>query len=181
MSFAYLHNLSERLEFYKGTFVALIDDRFLDKTDGVLGKTSDRRVGEVTNSILNQCVEVQYGVVRGQEKNTSLYDQRSLGYVSVTLKPTAPADGILGHPSEQKVGYIKHWSAWGTGDTVLIQTNETALNGHTYKVSDLAFHITTRKPVYGEKKDSRMIGGARRKTVRRSRTKNFFTRFMSRV
>jgi hypothetical protein len=177
MSLAYLYNIARRPVFNIGDYVAILEDKFMNSTSGVLGKMSDRRVGEVTAIFLDQCVQVRYG----SETNKFMYDSKCLGYVSVTLKPTATTVGVLGQPSEEKLGSIKSWSNFGTGDTVIVKVKETSADSTSYNVSDLIFHITTTKPLYGSKKDSRMMGGSKRKTVRRSRTKNFFTRFMSRV
>jgi hypothetical protein len=143
----------------------------------VLGKVSDLRVGEVTEVLNDQCVNVRFG----SQTSIGTYDQKCLGYVSVTLKEGGFEGGMLGAPAEQKVGYIKSWSNWGLGDAVLIKLKETA-PANNYKVSDLKFHITTVPPLYGSRVDaSQMKGGAKRKTIRRPRTKSFFTRFFRRV
>jgi hypothetical protein len=180
--FAYVLNIATRKGFAVGDYVALIDDRLNQSTSSTLGKFSDHRVGEVTKVLSNQCVEVRYG----SATSIGIYDQKCLGYVSVTLKEGSSAPGSLGSPAEQKVGSIKAWSTYGMGDTVLIKVNDSDPPSKytTYKVSDLNFHITTVPPIYGTKMDqSRMMGGssAKRKTIRRSRTKNFFTRFFRRV
>lgn len=180
--FAYILSIALRKGFAVGDYVALIDDRLNQSTSNVLGKFSDHRVGEVTKVLSNQCVEVRYGSATSIE----IYDQKCLGYVSVTLKESSSASGTLGSPAEKKVGYIKAWSNYGMGDTVLIKLNESdpPTKVTNYRVSDLNFHITSVPPIYGTKIDqSRMMGGnsVKRKTLRRSRTKNFFTRFFRRV
>ena len=175
---AYVLSIASRLDFSVGDFVALIDDKLNPNNEGnVLGRASDHRVGEITRIISSQCVEVRYG----SETNVGAYDAKCLGHVSVTLKEGGSDTGMLGAPSEKKVGYIKSWSNFGQGDTVLVKLKQTA-PANNYKASDLIFYITTNKPIYGARLDAtQMSGGSKRKTMRRSRTKSFFTRFLSRV
>jgi hypothetical protein len=179
-NFAYLMYVGMRANFAVGDYVALLDDTLNTTPDAtnVLGKFADHNVGEIMSIVSTECVEVRFG----SDRNIGIYDVKSLGFVSVTLAPSAPSTGVLKTPSEQKVGYIKAWSNYGKGDTVLVTAG--ALPSTSYKVCDLMFHITVHRPPanYTLSKE-KMKGGSyiKRKTVKRTQTKAFFTRFLKRV
>lgn len=175
---AYVVNLGLRPTLHVGDHVALIDDRLnVDNPINVLGKASDHRIGQVTKLVSHQCVEVRYG----SEKSFGVYDQKSLGLVSVTLKEGARENGVLLRPSLKKVGILNQISNFGQGDSFFVR-GDNPLHQTIYKKSELLFHITTTLPAQGSTfNSSTMKGGSKRKTIRRPRTKAFFTRFLSRV
>lgn len=157
-----------------GQYVHIYHDSFVHNVkNNVLGRYHDHNVGKIIK-FENRCVHVEFGA----QNNIGIYDESSLGIVSVSLKPTATnKTGCLGVSEMNQTGSILEWSNFGKGDTVKIFNSLARTNPETlYNVSDLQFTLT-------ESVLSGLLrrGGQRTQTLRKKRLPAAYTRLLKRV